>query len=65
MQGVEKDEASAAQWFTRAADQGHAKAQCNLGVCFKKGRGVAKNDAKAREYYTLSASQVCTTVPPR
>jgi len=57
-QGVAKDETLAAFWFTKSALQGHAKAQCNLGVCYKKGRGVPRDDAKALHFYTLSANQV-------
>jgi uncharacterized protein len=36
----------------RAADAGNAIAMKNLGLCYEKGRGVAKNEAKAAELYT-------------
>lgn len=41
------NEIEAASWFSKSALQGHAKAQCNLGVCYKKGRGVPRDDNKA------------------
>lgn len=41
------NEIEAASWFAKSAKQGHAKAQCNLGVCYKKGRGVPRDDGKA------------------
>ena len=31
--GVEKDYDEAAKWLHKAAEQGHSRAQCNLGVC--------------------------------
>ena len=28
-----EDDATAVKWYTKAAEQGHAKAQYNLGLC--------------------------------
>ena len=36
-QGVPQDYKKAAEWFTRAADQGEALAQTSLGVMYDKG----------------------------
>ena len=39
--GVPQDYAEAARWFRRAADQGHARAQFNLGFMYHKARSAA------------------------
>lgn len=52
-----KEYVQAAEWYLKAANQGHAKAQNNLGALYAQGHGVEKNQAKAIEWYTKSASQ--------
>jgi hypothetical protein len=42
-------------WYQKAADQGHAKAQYNLGVMYANGKGVLK-DAKQDQYTACLAS---------
>jgi len=37
--------------------QGHAEAQCNLGVCYQDGDGVEQNLARAVELYQQAAEQ--------
>ena len=39
--------ALAASWFEKAAAQGHAGAEYNLGVLYLEGKGVAKNAVEA------------------
>ena len=56
-QGVTRNYAEAAKWFRKAAEQGHATAQNNLGVCYENGRGVAKNRLQAMKWYTQAAEQ--------
>ena len=41
---VQKDEAMAAQWYQKAAEQGNAEAQFFLGWMYDSGRGVPQND---------------------
>ena len=41
----------------KAAEQGHADAQCNLGVCYEKGYGVEKDLKQAVEWWTKAAEQ--------
>jgi TPR repeat protein len=41
----------------RLAEQGDAKAQYNLGVMYRKGHGVPKNDAEAVNWYRKAAEQ--------
>ena len=37
-EGVPQNDAEAAKWWRRAAEQGHTKAQYNLGAMYAKGR---------------------------
>ena len=41
----------------RAADQGNADAQFNLGVMYAEGRGVPRDDAEAARWYRCAADQ--------
>ena len=52
-----KDEKEAVKWYTKAADQGLARGQCNLGVCYDNGTGVAKDEKEAVKWYTKAAEQ--------
>jgi hypothetical protein len=45
--GVPQDYAQAAIWYRKAAEQGLALAQSNLGVLYEEGRGVPKDYAQA------------------
>ncbi|WP_133149776.1 tetratricopeptide repeat protein, partial [Shewanella sp. 10N.286.52.C2] len=42
---------------TKAAEQGLARAQYNLGVFYDKGRGVLQDDKQAVYWYTKAAEQ--------
>lgn len=48
---------SAIQWFRKAADQGHANAQSNLGNMYAHGQGVAKDEVEAVRWYRIAAEQ--------
>ena len=41
-EGVPEDDATAVKWFTKAAEQGHAKAQYNLALCMPTVRRVQR-----------------------
>jgi TPR repeat protein len=56
-EGVIKDKSKAVQWFTKAAEQGNAQAQYNLGVCYLYGEGVIKDKSKAVQWFTKAAEQ--------
>jgi hypothetical protein len=46
------------EWYRKAADQGHAHAQYNLGVMYHEGRGgLPQSDALAVEWYRKAADQ--------
>ena len=59
--GFKADKASnyaiAAKWYRKAAEQGDADAQFNLGVMYRKGKGVTQDDAEAVKWYRKSAEQ--------
>jgi TPR repeat protein len=44
---VPKDDAEAAKWYRRAAEQGFATAQVNLGALYSRGGGVPKDLVEA------------------
>jgi predicted aspartyl protease len=44
-------------WFRKAAEQGLARAQYNLGVMYDEGQGVPKNVEAALLWYRLAAEQ--------
>ena len=44
-------------WFRKAAEQGHARAQVNLGTSYGQGKGVAQDDAEAVKWYRKAAEQ--------
>lgn len=49
--------AEAAGWYERAARQGLAEAQNNLGVMLKDGQGVERDEAGAVEWFRKAARQ--------
>jgi hypothetical protein len=48
--GVERDEAAAAEWFSRAAESGYRPAAYMLGGCYYSGVGVAQDIKEAIEW---------------
>ena len=56
-EGVKQDYARAAEWYRKAAEQGHAAAQGHLGVMYASGEGVKQDYAQAVEWYRKSAEQ--------
>ena len=55
--GFAQDYTEAAKWYRKAAVQGHAGAQCDLGICYEFGYGVSENKAEAVIWYRKSADQ--------
>ena len=54
---VKKNKAEAIKWYTKAAEQGHADAQNDLGVMYQDGLGKEQNYAEALKWHTKSAEQ--------
>ena len=52
-----KDYVHAVEWFKKAADKGHADAQCGLGYCYDKGQGVQQDYSLAVYWYRKAAEQ--------
>ena len=57
-QGVPQDYAQAVNWYRKAADQGDANAQRNLGNMYEDGRGVPRDYIQAHMWRNLAASHL-------
>jgi len=55
--GVSKDFVQAVYWYRKAAEQGHANAQNNLGICYFNGQGVDKDITQAVYWFRKAAEQ--------
>ena len=55
--GMPQDYAKALELFEKAAQQGHFKAQYNLGVMYRYGQGIPPNLIIAFRYYEKAAQQ--------
>jgi TPR repeat protein len=64
--GLEKSDKEAVKWYRKAAGQGHANAQYNLGWMYETGRGgLAKKKTLARKWYQKAAVQGNTAAKER
>jgi uncharacterized protein len=52
-----EDYATALREWRPLAEQGDALAQYNLGILYRKGRGVQQDDVQARKWYEKAAAQ--------
>ena len=52
-----QDYAQAAEWYRKAADQGFAGAQVNLGLLYANGQGVARDYAEALKWFRSAADR--------
>ena len=55
--GVREDDAEAAHWYRRAAEQGLAKAQNQLGIMYSFGRGVREDEEEAVRWFRRADEQ--------
>jgi hypothetical protein len=55
--GVPQDYKKALEWYSKAAIQGYALAQNNLGLMYEKGCGVVQDYKKAFEWYSKAVEQ--------
>ncbi len=55
--GLPQDYAEAVRWYRRAAEQGYASAQYNLGVMYYLRRSVPQYYAAAARWYRRAAEQ--------
>ena len=56
--GVTKDDALAAQWYSRAAAQDHSAAMNNLGILYQAGRGVERDIHRAHDLYARASDEL-------
>ncbi len=56
-EGVPQDNVEALSWFRRAAEQGKAGAQYNLGVMYASGEDVPQDYVEALAWYRRAAEQ--------
>ena len=56
-EGITHDYAKACQWYEKAAAQGYAEAQYNLGNHYYNGKGVRQDYVKTRELWEKAAVQ--------
>ena len=52
-----EDYYEAVKWYRKAAEQGHAFAQTNLGLCYEEGKGVSQDYYEAVKWYRKAAEQ--------
>ena len=52
-----KEYKKAVVWWQKAANQGYAKSQYNLGNCYSEGLGVPQSDVNAVKWYNKAAEQ--------
>ncbi len=55
--GVPQDNAEAARWYRRAAEQGNPGCQFILGFLYSTGRGVPEDFVQAHFWFTIAAAQ--------
>ncbi len=55
--GVPQDYSKAVKWYRKAAEQGLADAQNNLGTRYGKGEGVPQDYVSAHMWLSLAAAQ--------
>jgi TPR repeat protein len=54
---VPQNQAEAVKWFSKAARQGLADAQYNLGVMYYRGTGITQNYPEALKLYSQAAQR--------
>ena len=54
--GVVQDYKEAVKWYTKAAEQGFASAQYNLGLMYVMGQGVAQDYNSAHMWFNIAAA---------
>ena len=54
--GVAQDDQQAVTWYRKAAEQGDADAQYNLGIRYADGKGVTQDYIEAHMWFSLAAA---------
>ena len=53
---IPQDYKQAVKWYTKAAEQGDADAQYNLGLMYANGQGVPQDNVYAHMWFNLGAA---------
>ena len=56
-EGAPQDYVAAARWYRKAAEQGYASAQLNLGSMYDSGEGVPQDYVQAHMWSNLAAAK--------
>ena len=56
-EGVRQSYFEAVKWYMKAAEMGHADAQCDLGNCYYYGEGLPENYERSVYWYEKAAEQ--------
>jgi uncharacterized protein len=55
--GVQQDDVEAAKWYRKAADQGYADADYNIGFMYATGQGVPQDYVQAYQWFETAAAR--------
>jgi len=55
--GIPQNDAEAVKWYRKAAEQGDASAQYNLGYKYVQGEGIPENNIKAYVWWSMAKTQ--------
>jgi TPR repeat protein len=55
--GINRDTTKGMEWYRKATEQGHARAQFHFGVLYDFGQGVERNYTEAAKWYLKAAKQ--------
>jgi len=55
--GVKLDKKKALRYYSKAAEQGYAEAQCSCGVMYYNGDGVERDAEEAKKFWALASAQ--------
>ncbi len=53
------------KWYRKAADQGYANAQGNVGLLYENGLGVPKNPIEAQKWFRMAVTAVTAVTAAR
>ena len=54
---MRQDDAAAVKWYRKAAEQGDAVSQYNLGICYLSGKGVPRDYVEAAKWLRKAATR--------
>jgi TPR repeat protein len=55
--GLKKDYTEAALWYRKSADQGNVYAQASLGILYRAGKGLPRDNVQAEMWFSIAADR--------